>query len=217
MTRAGKPTSKRRASDRKARLGGAGSWGAFAEPPMGSNLKAAVDALESLAARSPLTDDVLRRALVRLLERQGMPKAPRPRWLEELIDSQLALARAAINHASLAVLVEDGPNVFAAGVGVGAFLRQYKVRPDTPLGELFIDVAAELGPAVGASEVQRLIFWSARHLRSAACQAAIATINECAELPYSNLSLDIHEFSIVAGVLDDLRCVQGMHLPPLRT
>jgi hypothetical protein len=134
-----------------------------------------------------------------------MPTAPGPQWLEGLIDSQLALARAAINHANLAVLVQDGPNVFAAGVGVGAFVAQYRHRPSTPLVELFSDTAGALGPAVGASEVQRLIFWSARHLTSAAFQVATATLYECAELPHRNLSLNFHEFCAVVGTIDELR------------
>jgi hypothetical protein len=105
-----------------------------------------------------LTDDVLRRALVRLLERQGMPKA-RAALAGRAIDNRLALARAGINHMELtAGQTRRTAALIAMAIGVETFWNRSR-SSGVPLSELFTDVAATLGPGLAQASL-RLIAWA---------------------------------------------------------
>jgi hypothetical protein len=134
-----------------------------------------------------------------------MLKDARAPWLEELIDNRLALARTTIDHMKLAVSVSGRPDTFAMAVGIGEFWKQYVAYPGVQLSELLATVAETLGPGVGVGELRRLVCWATPRLTNTPFWTAIAVLNEYVELPYSNLSLNIHEFSVVAGVVDELR------------
>jgi hypothetical protein len=180
-------------------------WDAFAAPPIGSNLEAAVNALNALAKYSPPTDDILRAGIVQSLERDGMPKGPREPWLEELIDNRLALASAGLSHMSASRPVEDRPDTFAMVVGFGTFWAAYMARVGVPLDKLLVDVAGDLGPGVGSGELFRLVGWVVPRLKNAPFRTALATISEATELPLANISLTAHEFYALAGTIDALR------------
>jgi hypothetical protein len=198
-----KVSKKRRTADGRKAPAGDAQWEAFATPPVGSNLAAAVDVLNALAQAEPtLTDGVLRRALVRQLERQGMPKGKRASWLDGLIDNRLALARAGVDHMSTQAAPAVQLDTFAMAAGLGVFWGTFVARPGVPLDKLLVDVAEELGPGVGSGELRRLVVWALP--RTAAFWAAGA-LNGLVELPRRNVSLSDHEFFAICGVIDELR------------
>jgi len=167
-------------------------WEAFADPPLRSNLKADTDRIKAMAdGGPPVTDDaVLRMAMVRALERQGMPAAPRPQWLEKLIYDRLTLVQAGIRQMRSVLPSADSPDILAAAVGLGVFWRMCEPYRGVSLNELLVNVAEQLGPGVGVHEVKRLVRWAFPHLKDDVFLSAIETVELYTECPHYNLSLD---------------------------
>jgi hypothetical protein len=215
MTRAGRPASKR-ASGRKAPSRDPGPWEAFITPPIGSNLKTAVDALWATVQSGPaLTDErVLRPAVVRQLERNGMPKSPRPAWLEQLVDHQVHLARLAMTHLQAIPRAAGAPDPFAALVCLAVFRELPRIKP-VSAERACAAIAEELGPGVSPYEVDRLLRAFLSRMRAlselevSALATAVDAIAKRLVLPNVNVTVSGPEFHAIAGVIDELRFARG--------
>lgn len=197
--------------------GAVAQWGAFAAPPSGSNLAVVVHELQASESSGQLSAETCRPIVVEELERRGMPAASRAAWIERLVDERAEAAARSV--AALPSIVGagasadgDGFNVFAAAACAAVFFRHFSAAPEKPFEEVCNGVALELGPGVGAHEVQRLMREILKRSREMDDRqrdlflTAISTIGEqCEEMPAVNLSVTEQEFLVVAGVIDGMR------------